>query len=150
MCRCLQWQAKPQVSQCCSSSALPPLCLLVAQLLRMTKRQVSLYLWSLISYVFSWKRAFPLNLQFQQLPNGMYLIFFPILNLIKKEKKRKEKKICNKLRLVENKVQSVIENFYGEIGLLIHAAQQTDFIIHREKGPTCSYTWNPVYIYFST
>ena len=34
-----------------------------------------------------------------------------------------EKKICNKLRLVENKVQSVIENFYGEIGLLIHAAQ---------------------------
>ena len=33
-----------------------------------------------------------------------------------------EKKICNKLRLVVNKVQQ-IEKFYGEIGLLIHAAQ---------------------------
>ncbi|KAF3975808.1 hypothetical protein CMV_000959 [Castanea mollissima] len=43
--RYLQWQAKPQVSQCCSSSALPQLCLLVPQLLRMTKRHI-LCIWA--------------------------------------------------------------------------------------------------------
>ena len=109
----------------------------------MTKRQISLYLWSLM--FFHGNELSHLIYSSTNYRMECIWFFFSTLNLIKK---RKEKKICNKLRLVENKVQSVIENFYGEIGLLIHAAQQTDFIIHREKGPTCSYTWNTVYIFF--
>ena len=74
--------------------------------------------------------------------------FSPILNLIKK---RKEKKICNKLRLVGNKVQHTEcdrkilwwnrpFNSCGTINRLYYT--------QKEKGPTCSYTWNTIYCFF--